>query len=355
MPKYSASATTPSFAAVTGALAVVGELGLHRGAAELLERQRPGALGLRLLGQLGERLVVGLAQVAVDGEVVLEQVAPVGERRRLAHDLGHDLVEERVVDGQVARAERLREHLEREPGEGLVAEVVARAQAHGRAGRGVVRVGEDRDAHRGIGRAGEREATEEAVAHGDAALDVRRRDLVDDRVAAALVDVVLARQHLQARRLRARLERPPLRERAAAHPVPPGGVARLDHHLAPALGQGDLRLLAGSPAHLHRLLGDVEGPLEDRVPFVALDQHDRERAQARRVVHVDGERRLPAHPVERREERDDGLGRGHDPRRHVDEPGHRGQREQHDEGQAETETRGSGPSSIGHRGRLLGE
>ena len=84
--------------------------GFDRGVPELRERFPPEHLGLRLRGQRGDRLVVLLPQVVVDGQKALQQIVGVDAgARRVLRDGGNHASEETVVDLDPRFDERLRE------------------------------------------------------------------------------------------------------------------------------------------------------------------------------------------------------------------------------------------------------
>ena len=186
------------FLALVDVGALIGEARFDRRVHQLLERALPQQLRRALRGERGDRRVVLLAQLAVDGEERRQQVARVVdlERRRVVEDAGHDLAEELVVDLDAAAAERLREDaiVERRPR--LVAGFVAGEDA------GSARSGPGRRAARRTRPSASASAPAmpapaagkpgiDDVADADARFGVGRLHAIDDDFGAAVVDEVV--------------------------------------------------------------------------------------------------------------------------------------------------------------------
>ena len=285
-------------AALVDVGAVVGEARFDRRVHELLERPLPQAIGRALLGQRGDGRAVLLAQLAVDGQVRLEQVGRIVDlqRRRVGQDRRHDLGEEGIVDVDAALAEHLLEHLDLDLGHRLVAGGVAGEDAHRRVQVLVVEQREEADLEAGVGagHTGGRRlvAVIAHVADADARFDVGRRDAIDDQLRAAVIHEVVRREHRDLRRHQPHLG---TARHLGRH------LALAEQHLARAGGdeprraglERRQRLLADRPLQDQRAVGlldqlrlGVAGQREHRRPGAVLLERDRQRLE-RRAVRID--------------------------------------------------------------------
>ncbi len=188
---------------------LIREARLDLGIAQRLERSVPKAFGSREAGISQDLLGIPTAEVAVDFDEARNRVVELlgGQRClefwRVVEDVRHDPGNESIIDGDVAPAERLREHTGVEGRRGLVAGLVARIDLDGRL---QILLGEQREERHfaggvGTGHPGGRSwvAGERDVPHADAGLDVRRLHAVDHQLASPMVDVVVGRHDRQAR------------------------------------------------------------------------------------------------------------------------------------------------------------
>src|SRR5262245_37551161 len=143
--------------------------------------------------------MVGFSELAVDFQKCLDQVPLVLNARTMRHHLGHDLLQESVIQGNVATAKFLWEDLVPETRHGLVTRAVARHNLQRAAVGNVVSKGEKREPEVWIA------AHCKSRKKIGTCLDTRNlsigRNAVDDTFGTALVDVVLARKHFEARRI----------------------------------------------------------------------------------------------------------------------------------------------------------
>ena len=83
---------------VVDVVPAVGEVGRHLRVAHLQKALAPQEFGHGLSGQLDQRRGILPTQLAVDGQVVVQQVAAVFDARRLVHDRRHHAFHEAVGD-----------------------------------------------------------------------------------------------------------------------------------------------------------------------------------------------------------------------------------------------------------------
>ena len=165
--------------------AAVGELRLHLGIRELQERLLPQEVVGGLQAEIGQRLVVLAAQLAVDLQEARQQVA-----RAAGIDLVHHLLEERVVDVQIARAKFLGKDFEPES-RGLDSAPGFRAKKIGTVSAGRSQ-GNANSENRSCFRSRQGKAAERVRSRPARRLrSSSRRWFATDQLAAALIDVVL--------------------------------------------------------------------------------------------------------------------------------------------------------------------
>ncbi len=242
----------------------------------------PQQLGRGLCHHRVNRRVVLLPQLAVDGDVLLNQrpgrldLGRAGENRR------DDPAQELVVERNGAFLERFREGQVIELADRFLARDIPRKELHRRVHVLVVAEGKERNTQPGIAacrqpldlHAGDREARVLEVADSHARHDVLRRGAVDDHLGAAKVDVVLGRDDRDARLLEANRHLPGRLGRQGPH-APHLARGRDDDGGRPGLNrQPGHRRRAGRRLHVRRS-GGGRGKRRPRAVLLERELHVR--------------------------------------------------------------------------------
>ena len=274
--------------AVVRVRARVREVRLDLRVAELAERALPANRGRGLAGDLGDLVLVLLAQLPVDrDEDILGRALP---RRHVGQERRHLVLQEIVGEGDGALLVLHVLQLVGEPHLARIAGLVGGRHRGPRVRGNIVGMREQREEVVGVILDEPREAGEEVVTDLDAALRRIGRGLVDDRAHAAEVHVAVVCDELE--RGRGDVDREVLLDRrlVAAEPVPERRVARGDANYrrtflqAGEFRQGYRDLLL--PDRLAVLLG------QQRLRRAALGKGGGDRFQSgARVGHGDIERR----------------------------------------------------------------